>query len=93
MQISITDTKTLNFISVTDCEAVPGVSNGDVSLLEDENTTYGKLAEVTCNKGYNSTSGTIRCLETGKWETPNCDILSKSFLKNILFLYKRILYR
>jgi hypothetical protein len=62
------------------------VLNGVVALIEAENTTYGQLAEVTCNKGYNSTSGTIKCLETGKWETPQCELLSKY----LLILMKRI---
>ncbi|XP_060560466.1 sushi, von Willebrand factor type A, EGF and pentraxin domain-containing protein 1-like [Ruditapes philippinarum] len=59
-----------------DCESVPVVLKGEVALIEADNTTYGQLAEVTCNKGYNSTSGTIKCLETGKWETTQCEILN-----------------
>jgi hypothetical protein len=54
---------------------VPDVLNGIVALQESENTTYGKQAEVICNSGYNATSETILCLETGKWETPQCEIL------------------
>ncbi|XP_060580503.1 sushi, von Willebrand factor type A, EGF and pentraxin domain-containing protein 1-like [Ruditapes philippinarum] len=60
---------------ILDCDAVPDVLNGIVALQEAENTTYGKLSEVICNVGYNATSETILCLETGKWETPQCEIL------------------
>jgi hypothetical protein len=56
---------------------VPTVIKGSVTLLEENNTTYSALANVSCDTGYNASIGIIQCLETGQWQTTECQLLGK----------------
>ncbi|XP_060560575.1 sushi, von Willebrand factor type A, EGF and pentraxin domain-containing protein 1-like [Ruditapes philippinarum] len=61
--------------TLIDCSVAPKVSNGNVALLKEENTTYGALAEITCETGYNFSVSTIQCRDTGFWDTATCDLI------------------
>ncbi|XP_060590287.1 uncharacterized protein LOC132745390 [Ruditapes philippinarum] len=52
------------------CGTVPSIENGIVSL--DGNSSFGSVADVTCNEGYAPSSANIICLMTGSWETVSC---------------------
>ncbi|XP_060580506.1 uncharacterized protein LOC132737264 [Ruditapes philippinarum] len=75
------DTATCNLI---DCSVVPKVSNGNVALLGEENTTYGALAEIACETGYNFSVPTIQCRDTGVWDTATCDIIDCGRLDDLM---------
>ncbi|XP_053398252.1 sushi, von Willebrand factor type A, EGF and pentraxin domain-containing protein 1-like [Mercenaria mercenaria] len=68
---------------VVDCNTIPVIADGNITLLEDENTTYGALAEVTCAKGYNTSLDVIQCLETGDWDIPSCDVIDCSDVPDV----------
>ncbi|XP_060560678.1 sushi, von Willebrand factor type A, EGF and pentraxin domain-containing protein 1-like [Ruditapes philippinarum] len=57
------------------CGNVSVISNGDITLIDEGNTTYGALAEVTCNTGYNKTINIIECHDTGEWDVPACYLI------------------
>ena len=65
--------KAMNFSSV--CGDVPSISDGSIALQENGNKSYGALANVICDTGYNATSVTIQCLDTGKWQDTSCNIV------------------
>jgi hypothetical protein len=67
----------LSWVIFEDCEAVPIIDNGQISLTQDGNTTYGAIANVSCSTGYNATVDTILCLETGKWDNATCNSIGK----------------
>jgi hypothetical protein len=58
-----------------DCGNVSVISNGDITLIDEGNTTYGALAEVACNTGYNKTINIIECHDTGEWDVPACYLI------------------
>jgi hypothetical protein len=60
-----------------DCGNVPSVLNGRIELNEDGNTSYGALAEVICDTGYNKSRDIIECHNTGEWDKPTCDLKGK----------------
>ncbi|XP_060560780.1 sushi, von Willebrand factor type A, EGF and pentraxin domain-containing protein 1-like [Ruditapes philippinarum] len=60
---------------IVDCGNVPLISNGSITLIEDGNTTYGALAEVTCETGYNETLKIIECRDTGDWDATDCNLI------------------
>jgi hypothetical protein len=62
-------------LTFADCGDVPVINDGNIILQEDGNNSYGALAEVTCNTGYNATLNTIVCLDTGEWENITCNII------------------
>jgi hypothetical protein len=76
----------LKFNNNLDCSVAPKVSNGNVALLEEENTTYGALAEITCETGYNFSVPTIQCRDTGIWDTATCDLIGNN-IYNLLFIF------
>lgn len=50
------------------------IENGKLNTTK---TTYGTVAEVTCEIGYKTTGNNLAtCLETGSWsDKPRCEIL------------------
>ncbi|XP_060590279.1 sushi, von Willebrand factor type A, EGF and pentraxin domain-containing protein 1-like isoform X2 [Ruditapes philippinarum] len=54
------------------CGTVPSIENGIVSL--DGNSSFGSVADVTCNEGYAPSSANITCLMTGSWENVSCTV-------------------
>ncbi|XP_053387176.1 E-selectin-like [Mercenaria mercenaria] len=58
-----------------DCSILSDIPNGTVTLLEDGNTTYGALANVSCEIGYNATVDIIKCTKAGMWEISTCEII------------------
>jgi hypothetical protein len=58
-----------------DCGDVPFINDGNIVLQEEGKSSYGALAKVTCNTGYNTTSDTIQCLNTGEWDNATCTIV------------------
>ncbi|KAH3730490.1 hypothetical protein DPMN_056480 [Dreissena polymorpha] len=55
-----------------DCGAVPAVMNGVYTLLNTSNTTYGSLANVTCDAGYESNVNQIICQANTTWGDADC---------------------
>ena len=51
------------------------IDGGSISLQDTGNNSYGALADVTCEKGFNASLATIQCLDTGKWENTSCDVV------------------
>ena len=51
------------------------VTKGAVTLVDDNNTTYGAFANVTCVEGYNASISKIQCQLSGDWQTIECQIL------------------
>ena len=62
------------------CEPVPIISDGSIALQDNGNNSYGALANVTCNTGYNASLDSIECLDTGEWENTSCDIVGMYFV-------------
>ncbi|XP_053396473.1 uncharacterized protein LOC123551041 isoform X2 [Mercenaria mercenaria] len=55
-----------------DC-GVPGpISHGKLELVDSSNSSYGSLAKVSCDNGYESEDSTVSCLDTGQWESVAC---------------------
>ncbi|XP_060554931.1 sushi, von Willebrand factor type A, EGF and pentraxin domain-containing protein 1-like isoform X2 [Ruditapes philippinarum] len=54
------------------CENMVVIPHGDMVLHDDENTSEGALANITCDDGYDSDKPTIECLNNGKWENATC---------------------
>ncbi|KAH3725805.1 hypothetical protein DPMN_051654, partial [Dreissena polymorpha] len=55
-----------------DCFSFPKILNGAYTLFNTTNTTYGSLANVTCDAGYESNVSQIMCQRNASWETANC---------------------
>ncbi|XP_045195596.2 uncharacterized protein LOC123551036 [Mercenaria mercenaria] len=55
-----------------DCGNVPRIANGMVTLVDNQNTKYGALANVTCSEGFESDSNNITCLVSGQWSQILC---------------------
>ncbi|XP_060596390.1 uncharacterized protein LOC132750424 isoform X1 [Ruditapes philippinarum] len=55
-----------------DCASVIDIDNGNASLIVENDSSYGARANVICEDGYNTTTLTIQCLDTGSWETSTC---------------------
>jgi hypothetical protein len=77
MQLIVKKKVICNKIDVifADCGDVPFINDGNIFLQEEGNSSYGALAKVTCNTGYNTTSDTIQCLDTGEWDNRTCTIV------------------
>ncbi|XP_060585532.1 sushi, von Willebrand factor type A, EGF and pentraxin domain-containing protein 1-like [Ruditapes philippinarum] len=57
--------------SIKDCGSPLNVTDGNLHYNE---TTFGSIASLVCDTGYDG-NGTISCLDTGSWETtPRCSI-------------------
>jgi hypothetical protein len=65
-----------------DCGDVPFINDGNILLQEGGNSSYGALAEVTCNTGYKATLNTIVCQDTGEWNNITCNIIGVLFSKS-----------
>ncbi|XP_060556133.1 sushi, von Willebrand factor type A, EGF and pentraxin domain-containing protein 1-like [Ruditapes philippinarum] len=52
--------------SLKDCGSPLNVTNGKLHF---NTTRFGSIASLVCDRGYDG-NGTIRCLDTGSWETP-----------------------
>ncbi|XP_060556534.1 uncharacterized protein LOC132717141 [Ruditapes philippinarum] len=53
-----------------DCGNVSVIENGKYKVEDD--TTFGAVAIVICNEGYESDKNNITCLETGYWSSSSC---------------------
>jgi hypothetical protein len=60
---------------IKDCEPVPVIANGQITLTQDGNTAYGAIANVSCSIGYNATVDVIQCLYTGEWDNATCNLI------------------
>ncbi|XP_045195605.2 uncharacterized protein LOC123551040 isoform X2 [Mercenaria mercenaria] len=58
--------------SPKDCGNLPEIRNGEYTLKDPQNTTYGALATVNCSKGFEAKSSSISCLESGQWSRVSC---------------------
>ncbi|XP_053396028.1 sushi, von Willebrand factor type A, EGF and pentraxin domain-containing protein 1-like [Mercenaria mercenaria] len=57
-----------------DC-GVPGlIPDGKLELVDSSNSSYGSLAEVICDNGYESDDLNVSCLDTGEWESTACSL-------------------
>ena len=56
----------------SDCGNVPFVTNGKYVLDDGNSTTFGSVATVTCDTGYESVHKIITCLENGQWSDTLC---------------------
>lgn len=61
---------------ISDCGNVPIIMNSIVTL-DNDTTTYGSTATVSCTSGYETEKTTIYCLETGEWENNSCSLLGE----------------
>ncbi|XP_053403087.1 uncharacterized protein LOC128558234 [Mercenaria mercenaria] len=60
---------------VIDCGQIPNIENGRLYLLDNSNTSFGAVANVTCDTDYVANTPNISCLETGFWDNDvNCSI-------------------
>ncbi|XP_060578444.1 sushi, von Willebrand factor type A, EGF and pentraxin domain-containing protein 1-like [Ruditapes philippinarum] len=57
-----------------DCGQLPDVQFGKIHLVDAHNTAFGASARVTCDKGFESNTSTIKCTSSGVWETSICKI-------------------
>ena len=70
-----------NFI---DCGEPPNVEHGSVTLVDDLHTSYGAGATLVCVQGYNASSATFICDETGYWEAVTCDVIGKILTQDFM---------
>ena len=70
----------------TDCGNLSVISDGSITLQENGNSSFGALADVTCNMGYNAALDIIECLESGIWENTSCDIVGNILSDTIIVL-------
>ncbi|XP_053404098.1 sushi, von Willebrand factor type A, EGF and pentraxin domain-containing protein 1-like [Mercenaria mercenaria] len=60
---------------VIDCGQIPTIENGRLYLLDNSNSSFGAVANVTCDTGYVANTPNVSCLETGFWDDDvNCSI-------------------
>ena len=64
----------MHFAFVSDCGHPVNISNGYISV---NSTTFGAIASVHCDTGYETSNTTITCQDTGVWSTSMCIIKSK----------------
>jgi hypothetical protein len=69
-----------NVICFQDCGIVPTISNGGYTLEDEGVTTFGAMATVTCDEGYESDSNAITCLENGQWSSVICTVKGKHYV-------------
>ncbi|KAH3726521.1 hypothetical protein DPMN_052388 [Dreissena polymorpha] len=56
-----------------DCGTIPAIINGKYTLWNTSKTTYGSLAHVTCDTGYESNVTLIMCRANASWENAICN--------------------
>ncbi|XP_052224320.1 CUB and sushi domain-containing protein 3-like [Dreissena polymorpha] len=56
------------------CGPPPAIANGNATLRQGTNITYGSIADVDCDHGFIGHS-TITCLSNKSWEYATCDQL------------------
>lgn len=64
---------TILLFGYIDCNALPTLTNGTVTLVDASITTYGALAEVNCTRGYDYNKRIIKCTAAGEWEAAYCE--------------------
>ncbi|KAH3725443.1 hypothetical protein DPMN_051287, partial [Dreissena polymorpha] len=57
------------------CGLPKPIAKGDISLRDPPNTSYGAMAEVSCNTGYEPTTPEITCTTSGLWENDSCNAI------------------
>ncbi|XP_060573656.1 sushi, von Willebrand factor type A, EGF and pentraxin domain-containing protein 1-like [Ruditapes philippinarum] len=57
--------------TIKDCGSNITVTNGNVSYTS---TTFGSVANVSCDNGHDVSKASVRCLASGNWEKPTCTI-------------------
>ncbi|XP_053400559.1 sushi, von Willebrand factor type A, EGF and pentraxin domain-containing protein 1-like [Mercenaria mercenaria] len=55
-----------------DCGPVPEIAFGTTTLIDDNNTTYGASAYLTCDTGFETNVSNVMCQNSGLWETAVC---------------------
>ena len=58
---------------VSECDLPKSMPNGNISLRDPKNTSYGAIADVSCNTGYEPTTPQITCTTSGTWENASCN--------------------
>jgi len=61
------------FDLLKDCRDLRFIPNGNLTLVSEFNTTYGAVADVICDAGYDASELIVLCLENGTWATATCD--------------------
>ncbi|XP_060561246.1 adhesion G protein-coupled receptor L4-like [Ruditapes philippinarum] len=62
-----------------DCQTVPVIANGLITLTQDGYTLYGTIANVSCSTGYNATVDVIQChYSFGTWDNAACNLIDCS---------------
>lgn len=75
---------------MSDCGALPYLSNGHLTLHQPGNTTYEAIAKVSCSVGYVASSSEIICMLDGTWVTTSCFIVGKgNYFNNYQFKFVR----
>ena len=57
---------------VSDCGLPKPMQKENISLRETTNTSYGAMADVSCNTGYEPSTPQITCTTSGLWENASC---------------------
>ncbi|XP_053396463.1 sushi, von Willebrand factor type A, EGF and pentraxin domain-containing protein 1-like isoform X5 [Mercenaria mercenaria] len=57
-----------------DCGAPGLIPHGKLELVDSSNSSYGSLAKVSCDNGYESDDLNVSCLDTGQWENTACSL-------------------
>ena len=60
------------FDLLSDCGDLRIIPNGNLTLVSESNTTYGAVADVTCDTGYTPSEPDVRCLENATWSSADC---------------------
>jgi hypothetical protein len=63
------------------CEPSPTIENGEITLQEEGNHSFGAIARIDCNTGYTASITAIQCRENGTWDTTICSIISLCLYK------------
>ena len=61
----------------SDCMSTPSLLHGTYVLVNGT-TTYGSIANVSCDDGFKSPVSTVACLASADWEEANCTAKGKN---------------
>jgi len=78
------------FDLLKDCRDLRIIPNGNLTLVSEPNTTYGAVADVTCDTGYTPSEPDVRCLENATWSSAVCSANGILVPINIFVIVKMI---
>ena len=57
------------------CSNSSDMDNGDITLHDSSNTSYGATADVKCNTGYISSVDIVTCTINETWSFASCSVV------------------